>query len=163
MVIFSKDGKDQGCNFLHSTFPHHISFSVATVDAQHTLWDTPTASNGKDYISFLFKRHWSYYFNVVKSNIVYWSYDLKSAVDSMVPKTQEQQRRGKGEKQQIDELCADRLMGTKEIITNNHVISDWKFVQHNRRARNLVAVGVGGKMLVAILITAQFQREKLWL
>ena len=167
MVIFSKDGKDQGSNFLHSTFPHHISFSVTTVDAQHTLWDTPPASNGKDYISFLFKRHWSYYFNVVKSNIIYWSYDLKSAVDSMVSKTQEQQRRGKGEKQQMDEFCADRLMGTKEIITNNHVISDWKFVQHNRRARNLVANYVGGNSDncpipngKALVINSEFMKDE---
>ena len=71
----------------------HVKFQVASVDAQHTLWNTPTAENGKQYIGFLYERHWSYYFNKLDVNTLYWNYDLKSVVDCATPKACEQVRR----------------------------------------------------------------------
>ena len=53
-------------DFMLSKFPSNIKFDVASVDVQCTLWDTPSGSSGKDYVSLLNKCHWSYYFTLLQ-------------------------------------------------------------------------------------------------
>ena len=73
-------------------FPSGINFTVASVDAQHTLWERPDAANGKDYISFLNRRHWNYYFKSLGADTLYWNYDLGDIIHRKVPKSDEQTR-----------------------------------------------------------------------
>ena len=47
---------DTGEQFFHEKFPAHLKFSVVSVDCQHTIWNVPTAQNGREYIEFIDKR-----------------------------------------------------------------------------------------------------------
>ena len=39
--------------FFQEKFPAHIKFDAVSVDSQHSLWNSPAAKNGKEYISFI--------------------------------------------------------------------------------------------------------------
>ena len=65
--------------FFYETFPSHIKFNVVSVDCQHTLWNVPTAKNGKEYIEFLEKRFISKYLTNY-ADTLYWNYDLGETV-----------------------------------------------------------------------------------
>ena len=47
--------------FFYEASPSHIKSNTVSVDCQHTLWNIPTAKNGKEYIEFLEKRFISKY------------------------------------------------------------------------------------------------------
>ena len=83
-------------------FPSYIKFDAASVDTQHTLWETPHGSSGKDYISFLNKRHWSYNINTVNAGTLYWNYDYQSLVNKYVPTAEEQSRRSSSNETKIN-------------------------------------------------------------
>ena len=42
--------------YFREKFPVQLKFSVVSVDCQHTLWNVPTAKNGRENIQFLDKR-----------------------------------------------------------------------------------------------------------
>ena len=110
-------------DIFHYKFPSHITFTTASVDAQHTLWETPDASNGKEYISFLRKRHWNYYFKALHMETLYWNYDLHNIIKKSIPKQQEQAWRSSNK--QATEFSTDRLLGrAKSIIGDTHITAE---------------------------------------
>ena len=100
----SKETAQQSC---HESIPEHIKFQVASVDAQHTLWNTPSAENGMQDVKFINERHWSYYFQTLNVNTLYWNYDLKSIVEKTTPKANEQARRSKVKNDQKTMMLTD--------------------------------------------------------
>ena len=59
--------------FFNEKFPAHLKFNVVSVDCQHTLWNIPTAQNGRECIQFLDKRFIKKYLKY--ADTVYWNYD----------------------------------------------------------------------------------------
>ena len=103
-----------------SKFPSHIKFDAASADAQHTLWETPRGSSGKDYISFLNKRHWSYYINTVNVGTLHWNCDLQSLVNKYIPEAEEQSTRSSSNETKVN-FRSERLLGVKRIISDTYL------------------------------------------
>ena len=69
--------------YFREKFPVQLKFSVVSVDCQHTLWNVPTAKNGKEFIEFLDKRFIKKYLSY--ADTVYWNYDLGNTTKKYVP------------------------------------------------------------------------------
>ena len=130
-------------DMLSFTFPSSVVFNIASVDAQHTVWEVPDALSGKEYISLLGRRHWDYYFKTLNVTTLYWNYDLHSIINKYIPKHQEQARRSSAKLS--TEFSTNRLLGkSRDIISDTHLTTEWSYVTNDRDARNTVAKYVGG-------------------
>ena len=120
-----EESKENCAKFFYEAFPEHVKFQVASVYAQHTLWNTQTAENGKQHIGFLYERHWSYYFNKLDVNALYWNYDLKSVVECTTPRATEQVRRSSKKLNGYEDYSVDRLIKNhKDIIADHGLINN---------------------------------------
>ena len=82
---------NENSEILSFIFLSDVIFQTASIDARYTLWEVPDASNGKEYISFLGRKHWEYYFKTLNVSTVYWNYDLYSVIKQQIPKHQERE------------------------------------------------------------------------
>ena len=127
--------------FFYETFPSHIKFNVVSVDCQHTLWNVPTAKNGKEYIEFLEKRFMNKYLTNY-ADTLYWNYDLGETVKKTIPKSAVQETRDTMKKDKMDYLQS-RLLGEENIISDDYITDDWNAIICDRANRNKVAKYVG--------------------
>ena len=115
-----------------------------SIDAQHTLWQIPSVKSGKEYLEFLGKRHWDFYFKKPGTQTVYWNYDLKSLIERHVPKASERLYRDLKSRNYQD-ISEYRLLGEdKSIISDSILITDWKLVITSRDFRSEITNYVGG-------------------
>ena len=102
-----------------------MKFSVVSVDCQDTLWNIPTANNGRKYIESLDKRFIKKYLSY--SDTVYWNYDLGDTIKKYVPKSATQEKRDHTKKKQID-FVQSRLLGEVIIVSDTYVVEDWSTI-----------------------------------
>ena len=148
------------------TFPSSVVFNIASIDAQHTLWEVPDALSGKEYISFLGRRHWDYYFKTLNVTTLYWNYDLHSIINKHIPKHQEQARQSSAKLS--TEFSTNRLLGeSRNIISDTHLTTEWSYVTNDRDARNTVAKYVGGNAAhfslqqgKTLIINSEYMKDK---
>ena len=130
--------------FCFTTFPSDIDFDVVSVDAQHTLWESPGIKTGKDYVNFIGRRHWDYFFKKLNVSTVYWNYDLYSLVKKKIPKTEEQEKRDQRKSEESESYNDHHLLkDSSVIISDNTITSNWRLIMNNRECRNTIANYVG--------------------
>ena len=110
-----------------------MKFSVVSVDCQHTIWNVPTAQNGREYIEFIDKRFIKKYLSY--ADTVCWNYDLVDTIKKYVPKSATQEKRDHTKKEQMDFLQG-RLLGEVNIISDTYVAEDWSTIICEKKNRN---------------------------
>ena len=129
-----------GNQFFYETFPSHIKFNVVSVNCQDTLWNVPTAKNGKEYIEFLEKRFISKYLTNYPEALD-WNCDLGETVTKNIPKSFVQETRHSIKKDKMDYLQS-RFSG-QENISDDYITDDYNTIICDRANRNKVAKYVG--------------------
>ena len=89
-----------------------------SVDSQHSLWNSPTAKNGKQYINFIEKWFIQKYLQTY-ADTLYWNYDLGDTVKKFVPKSVVYEIRDSVKKEKMDFLQG-RLLGEVNLISDTH-------------------------------------------
>ena len=98
----------------------------------------------KEYIEFLWKRQWDFYFKKPGTQTVYWNYDLKSLIERHVLKASEQLYQDL-KPRNYQEFSEYRLLGEdKSIISDGKLITDWKLVITSRDFRSQIMNYIGG-------------------
>ena len=92
-----------------------------SVDSQHTLLNSPTVKNGKDYINFIAKRFIQNYSHAY-ADALYWNYDLGDTVKKFVPKSVVHEIRDSVKEEKMDFLQG-RLLEVN-LMSDTHIVED---------------------------------------